>query len=134
MRRVQIGDLLALAAAVSGRPDAAALALHLCAQTHAAHLYVKRFRRLHPVWGNGSLMSRSFAEGTSLEADWSPDGLAALETACAAVSIWRERLDCRAATLCARIVAKHEESADGRNPDQTEQHRSGLGTGLPRGA
>lgn len=131
MRRVLIGDLLALAGAVSEHPDAAARALSLCREAHAAHLYAKRFRRLHPTWGNGSLMSRCFAEGASLAPDWSPDGLAALEAACAAVTVWRKRLDCKAIGLCARVKQKHEESADGRSPAQTEQHRSGLGTRLP---
>lgn len=49
MRRVQAGDVLALAGAISGRRDAVPVALRLCAEAHAAHSYMKRHRRLHPV-------------------------------------------------------------------------------------
>lgn len=109
MRRMQIGDLLALAGAVAGRPDAFRHALRLCAEAHAADLYVKRLGRLHPLWGNGSLMSRARAGGARMQADWSPAGVDTLRTACEAVQIWRERLDCRGPRLCANIEPQHEE-------------------------
>lgn len=121
MRPVQIGDLLALAGAVSEQAGGPALALRLCCEAHAAHLYVKRFRRLHPLWGNGSVMSRALAEGGAMQADWSQSGLVALRIACDSLRIWRERLDCHAPRLCASLGAKHGESEDGRNPAETEQ-------------
>ncbi|UWR21033.1 hypothetical protein [Sulfitobacter sp. S190] len=57
MRAVQTGDLLAAARcllAVAPR-DRAALARQLLIEAHAADKYVKRLRKLHPQWGDGSL-------------------------------------------------------------------------------
>lgn len=121
MRRVQIGDLLALAGAVARQPADAGLAVRLCREAHAAHLYAKRFGRLHPHWGNGSLMSRVHASGGTMLAVWSPVAVAALRFACDGLALWRvERLDCRATRLCAISKTEHEESAHGGNPAQTE--------------
>lgn len=128
MRRVLIGDLLALAGAVAGQPDGPQMALRLCHEAHAAHAYVKRFDRLHPLWGNGSLMSRVFAAGGRSQAHWGNAGLGALGIACSAVIKWRqvrgcrEGLDCRAPCRYASIGPKHEETWHGRNPAETEQH------------
>src|SRR5574343_1157075 len=41
MRRVQVGDVLALAGAIAGQAKPFALALRLCAEAHAAHSYMK---------------------------------------------------------------------------------------------
>lgn len=132
MRRVQIGDILALSGMIAGQSEGAEVALRMCSEAHAAHAFAKRTGRLHPRWGNGSLMSRVFAAGGRVQADWSGAGVAALGTACAALAYWRaERLDCRGLRPCARLASKHEESADGRNPAQTQQHRSGLGPRVP---
>lgn len=97
MRRVQIGDILALAGAIAGRPLPMAHALRLCDEAHAAHIHMKRLSRLHPEWGNGSLMSRIYADGIAMQADWSPQGVAALGLACEALTHWRvERFHCHA--------------------------------------
>lgn len=128
MRRVLIGDLLALAAAICGQPDGARRARRLCDEAHAAHAYTKRFDRLHPVWGNGSLMSRAFALGGRNQADWRGPGLEALTIACCAVLDWRqdrglrEGLDCRTPRLYARLCPKHEETGYGGKSAETEQH------------
>ncbi len=103
MRRVQIGDILALAHAVAGRPDGRAQALRLCDEAHAAHAFCKRQGRLHPLWGNGSLMSRVHAAGGTMQADWGAQGLAALAVAAEAILLWRAAgLDCRAPRLYAK--------------------------------
>lgn len=103
MRRVLAGDVLALAGVVMGRPDTVSIALRLCAEAHAAHAYAKRHHRLHPLWGNGSLMSRSHAAGGAMLSDWSPAGLVALSAACHALTLWRrERLDCPKRSLYGR--------------------------------
>lgn len=60
MRRILFGDLVA-AAAVLAATDQADLADQMLTQADAAHRYVKHFRRPHPFWGDGSLMSRALA-------------------------------------------------------------------------
>lgn len=39
------------------------LAAQMLYEAHAAHHYFKRFHRPHPVWGNGSLMTRALKGG-----------------------------------------------------------------------
>ncbi len=64
MRKVLVCDLTAAAQILALRPalERAALLDSLLDQAHAADLYARRFGRLHPVWGNGSLMARALAE------------------------------------------------------------------------
>lgn len=61
MRRILPGDLLAAARLLLAVPsDARAVeARRLIVETHAAHKIAKRLRRMHPRWGDGSLMSRA---------------------------------------------------------------------------
>ncbi|MGV8951955.1 MAG: hypothetical protein ACOH2M_12690 [Cypionkella sp.] len=61
MRRCLWGDLLAAAdvVAVSDPLQRRQIAQVLLDQADAAHRYAKRFGRAHPLWGNGSLMSRA---------------------------------------------------------------------------
>ncbi len=65
MRPILIGDILACARLLQRQPHA--LRLKLCAQwlyeTHCADKYRKRKGRVHPKWGNGSLMARCTAKG-----------------------------------------------------------------------
>ncbi len=112
MRKLQIGDLLSLAGSLAGANEGLARGLRLCDEAHAAHAYCKRFARLHPLWGNGSLMSRLQSHGGTMQAEWGGAGLDALALACLTVRLWRaQRLDCRAARLCGRIYHTHGESA-----------------------
>ena len=131
MRQVQVGDVLALAGAISGHPDAIDAALRLCAEAHAAHAFMKRHRRLHPRWGNGSLMSRVYAAQGRMLSDWSETGILALTAACLALTLWRrQRLDCPKRRLYGRRKLSNAEAAHGRDPAQTRQHRPGLGARL----
>jgi hypothetical protein len=61
MRRCLAGDLIAAASAIAAADPATreALAQSLILQADAAHRYAKRLGRAHPLWGNGSLMSRA---------------------------------------------------------------------------
>ena len=89
MRRVLIGDLLALAAYLEAAPQEGAQAV--LAEVHAAHRYMDRFRRPHPRWGNGSLMSR--LGPVSAAGPRGGGGVAplALARACLALEEWRAR-------------------------------------------
>jgi len=72
MRRVHLGDVIAAARALAHCPaaDRPQLADLLIRQADAAHRYMKRMGRPHPMWGNGSLESRAgglgFAQGLDL--------------------------------------------------------------------
>jgi serine O-acetyltransferase len=64
VRRILTGDLLSAARAVAAYPPElrAGVAGQMIAEAHAAHRYFKRLHRLHPKWGNGSLMARALTE------------------------------------------------------------------------
>lgn len=89
MRRVLIGDVLALAALVAATPGADRV--QAVAEAHAAHRYMRRFGRPHPRWGNGSLMSRLGPEAGRLGCALGPDALMALGQACTAIAQWQAR-------------------------------------------
>ena len=89
MRRVLLGDLLALAAYIASDP--AAYAGRRVAEAHAAHRYMRRFGRQHPLWGNGSLMSRLGPDAGRLGVAFGPVSLLALAGACEAVWFWKAR-------------------------------------------
>jgi serine O-acetyltransferase len=89
MRRVLLGDLLALAAYLASDPGADAGAR--MAEAHAAHRYLRRFGRLHPLWGNGSLMSRLGPDAGRLGVAFGPASVLALGAACEAVFFWKVR-------------------------------------------
>lgn len=59
MRRVGPMDLHHAARALAAAPPfaRACMAERISMQAHAAHKFVKRLRRLHPEWGDGSLRS-----------------------------------------------------------------------------
>lgn len=65
MRRVGIGDLVYAARAVQDAPAGArhARCRALVWRAHAADKYVKRLRKLHPEWGDGSLRGAVAAGG-----------------------------------------------------------------------
>lgn len=87
MRRVLIGDVLALAVLMrqGGAADAA------LAEAHAAHRYMRRFGRGHPIWGNGSLMSRCGPAGAVVPTGLDGDMLSAISAAAAAIAVWKAR-------------------------------------------
>lgn len=89
MRRVLLGDVLALAAYL--RQNAQADAGLRMAEVHAAHRYMQRFGRPHPRWGNGSIMSRLGPEAGRLGVGIGPASLLALTRACEAVAGWKLR-------------------------------------------
>lgn len=62
MRRCLPGDLIEAAALLAASATPQTLLTQLLDQADAAHRYSKHFGRAHPVWGNGSLMSRALAE------------------------------------------------------------------------
>lgn len=59
MRRVLHGDISAVACVLYPLPksDRSGMLARLFAQADAAEIYRKYHRSLHPVWGDGSLMS-----------------------------------------------------------------------------
>lgn len=65
-----VADLVAVADLLAILPEAAraGAARRLVREAHAAHKYQRRFGRLHPAWGDGSLMSRcrSFGAGRGM--------------------------------------------------------------------
>ncbi len=63
MRRVLHGDVSAVACVLYPlqKSDRAGLLASLFAQADAAEIYRTRHRGLHPVWGDGSLMSAALA-------------------------------------------------------------------------
>jgi hypothetical protein len=73
MRRVLIGDLMAAAAVLPSAPQGqrAQLAQNILCQTDAAHRYFKRFGRPHPLWGDGSLLTRALASPRRIAPDLS---------------------------------------------------------------
>lgn len=59
MRRVFLGDALAAARALLGAPSSrrAWVLRRMIAEAQAADRYCQLTRRMHPLWGDGSLMS-----------------------------------------------------------------------------
>ena len=64
MQTLLLGDIIAAARAILAVPPLmqATVVETMLAQAHAAHLYLKRYARPHPRWGNGSLMARANCE------------------------------------------------------------------------
>ncbi|MEO1950205.1 hypothetical protein [Thioclava sp.] len=91
MRAVLDGDLMALARAVMLWPDARRIdRLHrLLDRVHAADLYCKRFRRAHPHWGNGSVLSMALGLPRAKAGPGDPGYLRALGCVCAGMAAWR---------------------------------------------
>lgn len=88
MRRCLIGDLLAAADCVAGlaADEQRRRLSRLLYEAHAAHRYARRFRRPHPLWGDGSLMTRALAERLHISTTAAPLDLAALAAAATAVA------------------------------------------------
>ncbi len=88
MRKVLLCDLTAAAQILALRPasDRAALLDSLIDQAHAADRYARRFGRLHPVWGNGSLMARALAEWPPSTPPQDHDYWHSLSLVCAAIA------------------------------------------------
>lgn len=92
MRRCLIGDILAAAAVCARAPadDHADIAHQLIMQADAAHRYAKYHHKIHPVWGNGSLMARAMAEKRGVGADFgSVQFLEAMAVVTTALAHWK---------------------------------------------
>ena len=89
MRRILVGDVLALAAYLASDPKADAG--QCLAEVHAAHRFARRFGHPHPHWGNGSLMSRLGPSGALLEVGFGAASLLTLARACQALADWKLR-------------------------------------------
>lgn len=63
MRQIGLTDLYHAARAVQAIPEPARAqaCAQLLRQAHAADKYVKRLRKLHPEWGDGSLRAAALA-------------------------------------------------------------------------
>jgi hypothetical protein len=64
MRTILLGDIVGAARALLALPKegrSGCLDL-MITQSHAAHLFQKRLKKPHPIWGNGSLMARANTE------------------------------------------------------------------------
>lgn len=61
MRQIGLSDLNHAARAVQqvAKPDQAAFCARLLWRAHVADKYVKRLKKLHPHWGDGSLRAAS---------------------------------------------------------------------------
>lgn len=106
MRRVLAGDVMALADMLRHNLDADAA--RTLAQAHAAHRFMVRTGRMHPLWGNGSVQSRVRIEGAvagPMDARW----LAALGRAAGALYDWKLRrwLVCPPTGLYGRREFRH---------------------------
>ncbi len=64
MRQIGLTDLYHAARVVQTAPEAARndTCAELFWQAHVADKYVKRLRKLHPVWGDGSLRAAALAQ------------------------------------------------------------------------
>ncbi|PFG63598.1 hypothetical protein AXZ77_2206 [Thioclava sp. ES.031] len=91
MRAVLDGDLMALARVVMLWPDARRMdRLHrLLDRVHAADLYCKRFRRAHPHWRNGSVLSMALGLPRAKAGPGDPRDLRALGCVSAGIAAWR---------------------------------------------
>ncbi len=91
MRAVLDGDLMALARVVMLWPDARRTdrLQRLLDRVHAADRYCKRFRRAHPCWGNGSILSMALSLPRAKAGPGDPGYLRALGFVCAGMAEWR---------------------------------------------
>jgi len=70
----------------------AALCDQLIRSAHVADKYAKRLKKLHPVWGDGSLRAAALARGAAgQEACCGPQYQAALVSVVHALARWRGR-------------------------------------------
>ena len=93
MRPILLDDLALAARAVRllAPPARHAQVLRWLDEAHWADRYRKRLRRVHPVWGNGSLAGRVLREPMAPRF-WPGDAeVVALGTVIAAVCEWRQR-------------------------------------------
>lgn len=138
MRPILIDDLLIAARAVAAlaapeRP--ARLAQWLC-EAHWADLYRKRLARVHPLWGNGSLMARALREAGARGLRPDRAEIDTLAEVIAAVRDWRARGLCSAdqrlylrGAACARLTQSQGESHV-QNPREGRCRRSGVDADL----
>lgn len=92
MRRVLLGDLTAAAAHLAALPPALrpGAMTRLLQEAHAAHRYMRRMGRPHPLWGDGSLMARALAAGSGAVPRGGID-FAALAVVAATLAAWQAR-------------------------------------------
>lgn len=93
MRPVLHGDLITAARALEALapPVRAQAAKAWLREAHAADLYRKRLGRVHPRWGNGSLMGRVIGEPCRPDGPIGAAYLQALSLLIAALGAWRGR-------------------------------------------
>lgn len=93
MRRVLVGDLLALAQDLVMRPEQVrrTWALGYLDDAHVADVYRKKTQRAHPLWGDGSVMGRVLiGYGPRGVVDFSdPDFCHAFSVGLEALAVWR---------------------------------------------
>ncbi|TNF13507.1 MAG: hypothetical protein EP320_08995 [Rhodobacteraceae bacterium] len=90
MRRAREGDLLAAARVATLWPEAErhGRLMRLFDEAHTADLYRKRLGRLHPIWGDGTLMAAALGRiGVGLDERTLP--VATLGAVCQAFGLWR---------------------------------------------
>ncbi|WP_444465082.1 DUF7742 family protein [Rhodobacter capsulatus] len=138
MRPILIDDLLiaARAVAVLSAPERPARLAQWLREAHWADLYRKRLARVHPLWGNGSLMARALREPgpRGLRPDRAEIDL--LAEVIAAVRDWRARGLCSAGerlylrgAACARLTQSQGE-CHVQNPREGRCRRSGVDADL----
>lgn len=101
MRPILIGDALAMSRALMqiSPENRRAACLSWLFQAECADKYRKRFERLHPVWGNGSLMGVATAHCADALTGHSvnqPEFSAALVEVLQAIQAWRAFKELRA--------------------------------------
>jgi hypothetical protein len=92
MRPVGLGDLVAAAGALAAVPPArrGALMVRLLAQAQAADAFRRREGRMHPVFGNGTLMAAALACPQAAPPPGGVEALAVLAEALEGVLAWHK--------------------------------------------
>jgi hypothetical protein len=84
--------MMVAASVVGAAADPAECLMRLLGQADAAHRFFKRFGHPHPIWGNGSLLSRAKAERTAIPVNLSsPAYLTALQRVAEGLALRRVR-------------------------------------------
>lgn len=102
MRPIMADDILLVIRAL-GRVTSAQRRVVLAqwiTQAHWADLYRKRLRKPHPLWGNGSLMSRVMMEPLAPHGATIGVDLDAMEQVILTLQLWRKRQTFAAPTAC----------------------------------
>lgn len=135
MRRIGLADLHHAARALAERPvsERVDYAADLIWRAHVADKTVKRLRKLHPRWGDGSLRTVALADLRGATTTRGHGGTAeAMTEVLNALTIWRRRAGDKArvciAPNCARFASDKEtrNSSDGHPEKQARRCGSSL--------